>query len=143
MEVFDSSLRLPEEDVLIPEKTSTEILDDLFGINDPNYSVCFYSGAEGEDFLHRIVGEEYGYEYDATLNEAVWSITQGKTTADQLWGAYCLRSGRDALKAIAREYTPRIVLLPALACDSMVFPFKLYGHQVQYYKLNKENFLKN
>jgi len=29
MEVFDSSLRLPEEDVLIPEKTSTEILDNL------------------------------------------------------------------------------------------------------------------
>ena len=82
--------------------------------------------------------KEYGYEYDATLNEAVWSITQGKTTADQLWGAYCLRSGRDALKAIAREYTPRIVFLPALACDSMVFPFKLYGHQVQYYKLNKD-----
>jgi hypothetical protein len=30
MEVFDSSLRLPEESILIPEKTSTEILDDLF-----------------------------------------------------------------------------------------------------------------
>lgn len=46
-----------------------------FGINDPNYSVCFYSGAEGEDFLHRIVGEEYGYEY-VTISVHVLSMNK-------------------------------------------------------------------
>lgn len=82
--------------------------------------------------------KEYGYEYDAELNRTIWEETKGKTTADTLFGALCLRSGRDALKAIAREYSPRIVLLPALACDSMVFPFEMYGHTVRFYKLNKD-----
>ncbi len=82
--------------------------------------------------------KEYGYEYDAVLNESIWKETANKSTQDKLWDAYCLRSGRDALKAIAREYTPRIVLIPALACDSMIFPFEMYGHTVQYYKLNKD-----
>ena len=82
--------------------------------------------------------QEYGYEYDAVLQKSIWELTEGKTTKDKLWGAYCLRSGRDALKAIAREYTPRIALLPALACDSMVFPFELYGHHIRYYKVNKD-----
>ena len=82
--------------------------------------------------------KEYGYEYDAVLNQPVWDTTKGNTTEERLWGAYCLRSGRDALKAIAREYAPRIALLPALACDSMLFPFQMYGHQIRYYKLNKD-----
>ena len=82
--------------------------------------------------------KEYGYEYDAALNEEVWSKTEGKVTTEQLFGAYCLRSGRDALKAIAREYPPCIALLPALACDSMVRPFEQYGHNVRYYKLNSD-----
>ena len=82
--------------------------------------------------------KEYGYEYDAVLQKPTWEITKGKTTEEKLWGAYCLRSGRDALKAIAREYMPRVVFLPALACDSMVFPFEMYGHQIKYYKLNRD-----
>ena len=81
---------------------------------------------------------EYGYEYDSVLNKAVWEITEGKTTHEKLWNAFCLRSGRDALKAIAREYTPRVALLPALSCDSMVFPFENYGHRIQFYKLNRD-----
>ena len=82
--------------------------------------------------------KEYGYEYDAVLNKSIWEKTKGKTTTGKIWNAYCLRSGRDALKAIAREYTARIVFLPALACDSMVFPFLMYGHTVKYYQLNKD-----
>ena len=83
--------------------------------------------------------KEYGYEYDAVLDKSIWEKTnKGKTTQDKFQDAYCLRSGRDALKAIAREYTPRIVFVPALACDSMVFPFELYGHTVHYYRLNKD-----
>lgn len=82
--------------------------------------------------------KEYGYEYDAALNVDIWNKTEGIVTNAQLFNAHCLRSGRDALKAIAREYKPCIALLPALACDSMVFPFQLYGHQIKYYGLNED-----
>ena len=47
---------------------------------------------------------EYGYEYDAFVKEELWKKTKGAVTHDCLWGALCLRSGRDALKTIAREY---------------------------------------
>lgn len=82
--------------------------------------------------------KEYGYEYDAVLDERLWRALAGKVTKDRLMGAHCLRSGRDALKAIAREYSPRTVFLPALACDSMVSPFERYGHKVQFYKLHPD-----
>ena len=82
--------------------------------------------------------KEYGYEYDAALNRDIWRETEGKVTNQKLLGAHCLRSGRDALKAIAREYRPCVALLPALACDSMVHPFELYGHKIRYYRLNPD-----
>lgn len=82
--------------------------------------------------------KEYGYEYDAVLNEEIWKATEGKVTDQKLMGAFCLRSGRDTLKAIAREYEPCVALLPALACDSMVHPFELYGHTIRYYRLNPD-----
>lgn len=82
--------------------------------------------------------KEYGYEYDAIRNESVWKKTKGKVTYEKLWEALCLRSGRDALKTIAREFEPTKVYLPALACDSMVIPFEMYEHKVVYYKLNKD-----
>lgn len=53
-------------------------------------------------------------------------------------GALCLRSGRDALKTIAREYNPTIVLIPALSCESMFSPFIAYGHHVAFYRLLKD-----
>ena len=81
---------------------------------------------------------EYGYEYDATLNKKLWKKCEGKVTHDKLCNAISLRSGRDALKTIAREYEPTTVYMPALACDSMVLPFKMYGHEIVYYKLNKD-----
>ena len=81
---------------------------------------------------------EYGYEYDAALNEKLWEKTKGKVTSEKLWDAYCLRNGRDALKAIAREYSPCVALLPALACDSMAHPFSLYGHEIKYYRLKPD-----
>lgn len=79
--------------------------------------------------------KEYGYEYDASLDANLWAQTKGNVTNEVLWGALCLRSGRDALKAIAREYEPTIVLMPALACDSMVLPFEMYGHTIVYYRI--------
>lgn len=82
--------------------------------------------------------KEYGYEYDTVLNEEIWRITEGTETNQKLLEAVCLRSGRDALKAIAREYSHCDVLIPALACDSMVHPFEQYGHKVKYYKLKPD-----
>lgn len=77
--------------------------------------------------------KEYGYEYDASLNNSLWKKTQGKVVKEKLWDAICLRSGRDALKVIAREYESSIVLVPALSCDSMVLPFVMYGFEIKYY----------
>lgn len=82
--------------------------------------------------------KEYGYEYDAVLKEKLWERTKGKVTTEKYMGAYCLRSGRDALKAIAREYEPRTVYLPALSCDSMIFPFEMYGHDIRFYQYKKD-----
>lgn len=82
--------------------------------------------------------KEYGYEYDSARNEKLWNDTAKQVTTEPLWDALCLRSGRDALKAIAREYAPTVVLLPALACDSMVLPFTMHGHEVRYYRLTAE-----
>ncbi len=82
--------------------------------------------------------KEYGYEYDAVLQEKIWNETSGRVTEDKWEGAHCLRSGRDALKAIAREYSPCVVFLPALSCDSMVRPFEQYGHEIRFYKLNPD-----
>lgn len=79
--------------------------------------------------------KEYGYEYDAVLNDAVFERTHWSTTNKKLNGALCLRSGRDALKVVAREYKPTTVYLPALSCDSMILPFEMYGHKIVFYRL--------
>lgn len=81
---------------------------------------------------------EYGYEYDAVLDKELYKQSKGKVTHEKFMGAMCLRSGRDALKVVAREFAPTTVLIPALACDSMILPFMMYGHEVKYYKLNKD-----
>ena len=81
---------------------------------------------------------EFGYEYDAEIQEDLWQNTKDQVTFERFIGAYCLRSGRDALKAIAREFSPRTVLLPALSCDSMVSPFERYGHRIRFYRLNSD-----
>lgn len=82
--------------------------------------------------------KEYGYEYDAVLDKELYERSKGKVTREKLMGAMCLRSGRDALKVVAREFESTVVLMPALACDSMILPFEMYGHEVKYYKLNKD-----
>ena len=82
--------------------------------------------------------KEFGYEYDAVLNEDIWKETKGIVTDEKLFDAICLRSGRDALKAVAREYEPCVTYLPALACDSMVHPFEQYGHTIRFYNLKSD-----
>lgn len=80
---------------------------------------------------------EYGYEYDAVFDKELYEKSKGKVTHEKFMGAMCLRSGRDSLKVVAREFEPTIVLIPALACDSMILPFEMYEHEVKYYKLNR------
>ena len=79
---------------------------------------------------------EFGYEYDATIDQDLLLKTKELSATEKLFGAYCLRSGRDALKAIAREYEPCVVYLPALSCASMIHPFEIYGHKIRFYSLN-------
>lgn len=82
--------------------------------------------------------KEYGYEYDAVLNVELVEKTAGQCVSHLDNGAILLRSGRDALKAVAREYGKSIAFLPALACDSMVVPFHLNNHRIAYYKLKND-----
>lgn len=82
--------------------------------------------------------KEYGYEYDAILHKEIFEKSKGKVTYEKFMGGMCLRSGRDALKVVAREFEPSIVLLPALACNSMIISFEMYGHKIKYYRLNKD-----
>ena len=86
--------------------------------------------------------KEYGYEYEASLNYDLFRETEYKTTNAKLFDAHCLCSGRDALKAISREFEPCNVMLPALACDSMIIPFRMYGHRITYYELNEDYSIK-
>ncbi len=82
--------------------------------------------------------KEYGYEYDAVLNVELANKTAGQCVSHIDHGAILLRSGRDALKAVAREYRKSVAFLPALSCDSMVVPFRLYSHKISYYRLRND-----
>lgn len=82
--------------------------------------------------------KEYGYEYDAVLDEELFEKTRNMITHEKFMGAMCLRSGRDALKVVAREFETTLVLMPALACNSMILPFEMYEHKVKYYRLNRD-----
>ena len=82
--------------------------------------------------------KEYGYEYNATINAKLLSHVGWRGTDKKFWGAYSLRSGRDALKLIAREHPNSNVFLPALCCDSMISPFEMYGCNIIYYPLTRE-----
>lgn len=82
--------------------------------------------------------KEYGYEYNAEFDKGIFSKTQWDSTDKTLWGAYCLRSGRDALKVIAKETSGATVYMPSLCCDSMIVPFEMYGCTIRFYPLTNE-----
>lgn len=79
--------------------------------------------------------KEYGYEYNAVVNTEVFSKSHWNSTDKKLWNAYCLRSGRDALKVIAKAHSGAKVYLPALCCDSMIKPFEMYNCEIAFYPL--------
>lgn len=77
---------------------------------------------------------EYGSEFDWRSNDALMT---SENIGLPIEGAKYYRSGRDAMKALARieGRKPGRVLLPALCCESMIIPFELNGHEVVFYKL--------
>ena len=78
---------------------------------------------------------EYGSEYDFLANtEFLTDEDMGFVKPD--WQLY--RSGRDAMKALARIAGRKKVLLPALCCESMILPFEKNSYKVEFYKLREE-----
>ena len=78
---------------------------------------------------------EYGSEFDWQSNDALISDVPRCFVQDG-WQLY--RSGRDAMKAIARIIGGSRVLLPALCCESMILPFSANGYDVEFYKMNPD-----
>ena len=78
---------------------------------------------------------EYGSEYDILAN-AEFLSDEAPEFVQPDWQLY--RSGRDAMKALARIAGRKKVLLPALCCESMILPFEKNGYKVEFYKLREE-----
>lgn len=95
---------------------------------------------------------EYGSEFD-WLSNGGFLRDDGRGGLG-LKGAEYFRSGRDALRSLAKmtqnwpdmdrelpDLTgkrPRLAVLPALCCESMIVPFKQNGYQVEFYKLRED-----
>lgn len=81
--------------------------------------------------MHREFGSEFDWDSGVEFIGNKLPFFQG--------GDY-FRSGRDALKAIAKKHSMKCsrVLVPALCCDSILKPFKLHGYEIQAYKLKKD-----
>lgn len=77
---------------------------------------------------------EYGSEFHARANDPFERALPGFVQED--WRL--VRSGRDALKALAGLVRGRRVLLPALCCESMIVPFTLNGCEVVFYRLRED-----
>ena len=88
--------------------------------------------------MFAVLVKEYGYEYDAAVDNTLLECTENRFAPHDEAGVLLLRSGRDALKVVAREYDRLTVFLPALSCESMVHPFEKYGHTVKFYCLTRE-----
>ncbi len=77
---------------------------------------------------------EYGSEFHARANEAFERAFPAFVRDD--W--QLVRSGRDALKALACLVRGGRVLLPALCCESMIVPFELSGCEIVFYRLRED-----
>ena len=80
---------------------------------------------------------EFGSEFDWAANRPFVTTTRKPAL---LQSPVYYRSGRDALKEIARANAPqyRRVLLPALCCESMVSPFTMNGYEAVFYRLRED-----
>ena len=77
---------------------------------------------------------EYGSEHHWQSRRGFEGVTRRREI--YAWRFY--RSGRDALKQVARLHRGARVLLPALCCESMILPFTLNGCPVDFYKLEPD-----
>lgn len=77
---------------------------------------------------------EYGSEHHWQSRRDFEGVTRRREI--YAWRFY--RSGRDALKQVARLHRGASVLLPALCCESMILPFTLNDCLVAFYKLNPD-----
>ena len=77
---------------------------------------------------------EYGSEHHWQSRQGFEGVTRRREI--YAWRFY--RSGRDALKQVARLHPGASVLLPALCCESMILPFTLNGCPVAFYKLKPD-----
>ena len=77
---------------------------------------------------------EYGSEHHWQSRRGFEGVTRRREI--YAWRFY--RSGRDALKQVARLHRGAPVLLPALCCVSMILPFTLNGCPVAFYKLKPD-----
>ena len=77
---------------------------------------------------------EYGSEHHWQSRQGFEGVTRRREI--YAWRFY--RSGRDALKQVARLHRGAAVLLPALCCESMILPFTLNGCPVRFYKLKPD-----
>ena len=77
---------------------------------------------------------EYGSEHHWQSRQGFEGVTRRREI--YAWRFY--RSGRDALKQVARLHRGATVLLPALCCESMILPFTLNGCPVNFYKLKPD-----
>ena len=77
---------------------------------------------------------EYGSEYHWHANaDFIAEQDTGFVQAD--WQLY--RSGRDAIKALARLAGRKKVLIPAMCCESMILPFTQNGYDYVLYRMNE------
>ena len=78
---------------------------------------------------------EYGSRFEWSSNQPFLRETGAGLDFDN---ASYYRSGRDAMKALARAKGHKCdtVLLPALCCESMMTPFTLNGYKVGFYRMN-------
>ena len=77
---------------------------------------------------------EYGSIFETGSNAAFARAGSGFLRAD--WQLF--RSGRDAMKALARAAGRKRVLLPALCCESMLVPFAQSGYELVFYRLRED-----
>ena len=77
---------------------------------------------------------EYGSEHH--WQSRAGYVTGSGRLALEGWSFY--RSGRDAMKQVAKMHGGTKALLPALCCESMILPFEKNGCAVEFYKLKAD-----
>ncbi|MCR5343535.1 MAG: hypothetical protein K6E70_09280 [Butyrivibrio sp.] len=87
------------------------------------------------------IGSEFNFEKASRRQDLVALLSETAQNNDRY--AEFLRCGRDAIGFVADDIIAKNkdeirVLMPALACDSMVRPFEVRGIKVEYYKLSPE-----